>query len=80
MKVILKQAIAKLGQKGEIKEVNGGYARNFLIPRGEAIIATKTSVKELEKNQVVKEKAGEKDKKKRKVKKKVKKVKKSKKK
>lgn len=33
MKVILTQKIAFLGNKGEVKEVAEGYARNFLIPR-----------------------------------------------
>jgi large subunit ribosomal protein L9 len=34
MEVILKQDIEKLGQKGEIKTVSPGYARNYLIPKG----------------------------------------------
>lgn len=63
MKVILKKTVAKLGQKNEIKEVSDGYARNFLIPNGEAIIATSANVKELEKLQATKEKAEEKGKK-----------------
>ena len=40
MKVILVQDQANLGQKGELKEVAAGYARNFLIPKGIAVEAT----------------------------------------
>lgn len=40
MKVILKKEIPKVGAIGEIKEVRPGYARNYLIPRGYAQVAT----------------------------------------
>lgn len=40
MKVILKKDVGKLGRAGEVKEVNDGFARNFLIPRNLAVFAT----------------------------------------
>ncbi|KKQ57549.1 MAG: Ribosomal protein L9 [Parcubacteria group bacterium GW2011_GWA2_38_13] len=40
MKVLLLRNVDGLGKEGEIKEVSPGYARNFLIPRGLADIAT----------------------------------------
>lgn len=46
MKVILKQDVKNLGKKNEIKEVNDGYARNFLIPRNLAMEATAASLNE----------------------------------
>lgn len=40
MKVILQRDIARLGQRGELKEVADGYAQNVLIKKGDAIMAT----------------------------------------
>jgi large subunit ribosomal protein L9 len=40
MKVILRTEVPKLGARGEVVEVRGGYARNFLLPRGLAYEAT----------------------------------------
>lgn len=45
MKVIFLQNVKKKGQKGEIKNVNEGYARNFLIPQGLAIEATPEAIR-----------------------------------
>src|SRR5581483_8851869 len=41
IKVILRQAVPDLGQAGEVKQVAPGYFRNYLLPRGLAIEATK---------------------------------------
>jgi large subunit ribosomal protein L9 len=48
MRVILLQNIDRLGKKYDIKEVADGYARNFLIPRSLAKIATEETLKRLE--------------------------------
>lgn len=40
MKVILQRDIARLGQRGDVKEVADGYAQNVLIKKGDAIMAT----------------------------------------
>lgn len=44
MKVILLQNVRKVGQKGNIVEVNDGYAHNFLFPQGLAQKATQNIV------------------------------------
>ncbi len=41
MEVILLERVAKLGQMGEVVRVKDGFARNFLLPRGKALRATK---------------------------------------
>lgn len=48
MKVILKEDIKKLGFKDDVCLVKDGYGRNFLIPRGKAILATPSAIKMLE--------------------------------
>jgi large subunit ribosomal protein L9 len=44
MKVILKRDVKGLGREGDLKEVKGGYARNFLLPTGAVIPADKGAV------------------------------------
>jgi len=48
MKIILKENVEKLGFKDEVITVKNGYARNLLIPKGKAILATDSAVKVLE--------------------------------
>lgn len=48
MKVILLQEVKKLGDRGDVKEVSHGYARNYLIPKGLAAEATPKALKDLE--------------------------------
>ncbi|MDD4236476.1 MAG: 50S ribosomal protein L9 [Bacteroidales bacterium] len=45
MDIILKEDIQNLGHKDDIVSVKDGYARNYLIPKGMAIIATKIARK-----------------------------------
>lgn len=48
MKVILTQDVKNLGRKGAAVEVAEGYARNFLIPRGLATLATSGALKSVQ--------------------------------
>ena len=50
MKVILKQDVDTLGQSGEVISVKNGFGRNYLIPRGIAVLATRSTIKEAEEN------------------------------
>ena len=50
MELILKENVENLGFKGDIVKVKSGYGRNFLIPKGKAILATPSSKKILEEN------------------------------
>lgn len=48
MKVLLVQDVEKLGQAGEVKEVAGGFGRNYLIPQGFAVPATRGHIRQAE--------------------------------
>jgi large subunit ribosomal protein L9 len=48
MKLILREDVENLGKGGELVEVRAGYGRNFLIPRGLAVVANAKNVRELE--------------------------------
>ena len=48
MKVVLLEDLPGKGKAGEIKEVSKGYARNFLLPRGLALVATPVIMKQVE--------------------------------
>ena len=56
MKIILNQAIDKLGNEGEILDVKPGFARNYLIPKGWAKQATKINIAATQKEIEAKEK------------------------
>jgi large subunit ribosomal protein L9 len=51
--VILREDIPRLGDAGEVVKVRPGFARNFLLPQGKAILATEASVNALEHHQRV---------------------------
>ena len=55
MKVLLIKDVKGLGKAGDIKNAKDGYARNFLIPKGFAKVATPEVIKEWEKEQAKKE-------------------------
>lgn len=48
MKVLLVKDVYKLGRAGEVKKVADGYARNYLIPQGLAVLATPGALKQAE--------------------------------
>jgi large subunit ribosomal protein L9 len=48
MKVLLLKDVYKLGHAGDVKKVADGYARNYLLPRGFATLATPGAVKQAE--------------------------------
>ena len=46
--ILLREDVENLGGRGEIVKVKSGYARNFLLPRGIASLATKGNIKQIE--------------------------------
>ena len=55
MEVIFIKDLKGQGKKGEIKQVKDGYAENFLIKKGYAIISTKSSLAKLKEEEKLKE-------------------------
>lgn len=55
MKVVLRKDVENLGEAGSVQNVSGGYARNFLVPRGLAVYATDGELKMAAHNQAVKD-------------------------
>jgi len=51
MKVILRKDVEHLGNVGELLDVKPGYARNYLIPQGIALVANDKNMKRLEEEQ-----------------------------
>ena len=52
MEVILREHVDNLGRRGEIVKVSDGYARNFLLPRKLALLATDGNKKQIERERV----------------------------
>lgn len=48
VRVILKRDVDKLGAAGELVRVRPGFARNYLLPRALAVVATDSNVKHIE--------------------------------
>jgi large subunit ribosomal protein L9 len=61
MKVILKKAVAKLGDAGEVVSVKPGFGRNYLIPQGLAYLATDANMARLEQERAVLEERSKRD-------------------
>ena len=57
MEVILLEKVGKLGGLGDRVTVKGGYARNFLLPQGRAVLANESNVAEFETRRAELEKA-----------------------
>jgi large subunit ribosomal protein L9 len=55
MKVVLRKDVEKLGEAGSVQTVSDGYARNFLIPKGLAVVATSGELKVVAENTRVRE-------------------------
>ena len=53
VKLILREEIRRLGAAGDLVSVKPGYARNYLLPQGKAVLATRGRVKEAEHQQRV---------------------------
>ena len=47
-KILLTEDVMDLGEAGDVRVVAGGYARNYLFPRGFAVLATKGALKQAE--------------------------------
>jgi large subunit ribosomal protein L9 len=52
MEVILREHVDNLGRRGEVVEVADGYARNYLLPRKLALLATDGNKKQIERERV----------------------------
>ena len=62
MKIILSEKINNLGNLGDIVQVKPGYARNYLLPQGKAIRATKDNIEIFEKERSIREEENNKNK------------------
>lgn len=48
MELLLKEDVESLGMRGELVKVRAGYGRNYLLPRGLAVQATPSNIKQIE--------------------------------
>jgi large subunit ribosomal protein L9 len=55
MKIVMRQDVPKVGDAGTVQTVSNGYARNYLIPKGLAVVATSGELKMAAHNQAVKD-------------------------
>ncbi|HYI24774.1 MAG TPA: 50S ribosomal protein L9 [Thermomicrobiales bacterium] len=55
MKIVLRQDVPKVGDAGTIQTVSSGYARNYLIPQGLAVVATDGEIRTANHNLAVKD-------------------------
>ncbi len=53
MKLILREDVENLGKGGDLVDVKPGYGRNFLLPRGLAVVANTKNVRELDHQKTV---------------------------
>jgi len=57
MKIILAKDVETLGHKGEVVTVSDGYARNYLVPKGLALVASRGALKQAEQMRRAREEA-----------------------
>ncbi len=48
MRIVLREDVENLGRRGDVIKVADGYARNFLLPKGKAFLATEGNLKTIE--------------------------------
>jgi len=53
VEVVLKESLAHLGSIGDLVRVRRGYARNYLLPRGLAVVASRGNVRQIEHEKAV---------------------------
>jgi large subunit ribosomal protein L9 len=57
MQIILAKDVETLGQKGDVVTVSDGYARNYLVPKGMALVASKGALRQAEQMRRAREEA-----------------------
>ncbi len=53
LRIVMRQDVEKLGEKGSVQTVSDGFARNYLIPKGFAVMATPGELRMVEENRIV---------------------------